>query len=206
MQLVSMLQAGGIMMVPILVASVVALALILEVWWLLSRSRSRFEELRDWTGPLPKGKRGDLFSTLLVWLHANPRSDGEQRRDYADLLLGAVERRVSWLNTIAAIAPLLGLLGTVSGMIHNFALVAAVRPTDPLNQLSKGISEALVATGAGLVVAIVAALGYHALMNSLDGFAAQVASYLKNRSEEGTGETSSAATGVAAAEANVVGA
>ncbi len=64
----------------------------------------------------------------------------------------------------------------------------------------------MVATGAGLVVAIVAALGYHALMNSLDGFAAQVASYLKNRSEEGTGETSSAATGVAAAEANVVGA
>jgi biopolymer transport protein ExbB len=184
MQLLSLLQAGGIMMVPILVASVVSVALILELWWLLTRSRNRFEELRDWTGPLPKGKRGDLFSTLMVWLHANPSTSGDQKQDYADLLLGAVERRISWLNTLAAIAPLLGLLGTVSGMIHNFALVASIRPTDPLNQLSKGISEALVATGAGLVVAIIAALGHHALMNSLDSFAAQVTAFLRNRAEE----------------------
>lgn len=189
------------MMLPILAASVVAVALILEVWWLLARSRSRFDELRDWSGPLPKGKRGDLFTTLFVWLRANPRTSGEQRQDYADLLLGAVERRVSWLNTIAAIAPLLGLLGTVSGMIHNFALVASVRPTDPLNQLSKGISEALVATGAGLVVAIIAALGHHGLMNSLDGFAAQINAYLKNRRQE-PAEDKAAAAG----EATVVGA
>lgn len=201
MQFISLLKAGGIMMVPILVASVVAVALILEVWWLLARSRSRFDELRDWNGPLPKGKRGDLFTTLFVWLRANPRASADQRQEYADLLLGAVERRVSWLNTIAAIAPLLGLLGTVSGMIHNFALVAAVRPTDPLNQLSKGISEALVATGAGLVVAIVAALGHHGLMNSLDGFAAQISAYLRNRPDEP--DTSKAAP---AGEATVVGA
>ncbi len=203
MQLLSLLKAGGIMIVPILIASVVAVALILEVWWLLARSKSRFDELREWTGPLPKGKRGDLFSTLLVWLHANPTARGDERQDYADLLLGAVERRVSWLSTIAAIAPLLGLLGTVSGMIHNFALVAAVRPTDPLNQLSKGISEALVATGAGLVVAIIAAIGYHGLMNSLDGFAAQVNAFLKNRGQNPPPEQSAPK---AAGEASVVGA
>jgi len=183
MELLGLLKAGGIMMLPILIGSIVAVALILEVWWLLARSRSRFEELKEWSGPLPKGKRGDLFTTLLVWLHANRDASLDQQQDHADLLLGAVERRVSWLSTIAAISPLFGLLGTVSGMIHNFALVAAVRPTDPLNQLSRGISEALVATAGGLVVAIVAAIGHHALMNSVDGFAAQVAAYLKGRKD-----------------------
>lgn len=178
-RLISLLKDGGIMMIPIFLASLVSVALILEIWWLLARSRTRFEELRDWQGPLPKGRRSDLFSSLLVWLHANPKATPDDKLRYADSILSAVERRVSWLNTIAAIAPLLGLLGTVSGMITNFATVAMVRPTDPLNQLARGISEALVATGGGLVVAILAAIGHHWLQNSLESFAAQIGGYLE---------------------------
>ncbi|MBU6428222.1 MAG: MotA/TolQ/ExbB proton channel family protein [Cyanobacteria bacterium REEB65] len=167
------------MMVPILVASIVAIALILEAWWVLSRSRSRFEDLRDWRGPLPKGKRTDLFSVLLVWLHSHPDAAEEEQRSHAEVLLGALERKIGWLSTIAAIAPLLGLLGTVSGMIANFAMVAMTRPTDPLNQLSRGISEALVSTAGGLIVAIIAALGHHGLTNSLETFGIQLGAYLK---------------------------
>lgn len=179
LRLVSLLRAGGVMMLPILIASIVSIALILECWWTLSRSRARYDELREWHGPLPKGKRGDLFTSLVGWLGAHPGATEDEQRAHAEVVLGGLERKVGWLNTIAAIAPLLGLLGTVSGMISNFALVAATRPTDPLNQLSRGISEALVSTAGGLIVAIVSALGHHGLMNSLEGFAAQVGAYLK---------------------------
>ncbi len=187
LRLLSLLKAGGIMMLPILLASIVAIALILEAWWILSRSRSRYDELREWHGPLPKGKRGDLFSVLLIWLHGHPGASEDEQRAEASSILAGIERKVGWLNIIAAIAPLLGLLGTVSGMIYNFALVATTRPTDPLNQLSRGISEALVSTAGGLIVAIISALGHHWLMNGLEAFADDIGKYLKgyarNRAE-----------------------
>ncbi|MNX54603.1 Biopolymer transport protein ExbB [compost metagenome] len=170
-RLITLIQTGGWMMIPILLASVVTVALIFECAWTLGKSRKRFEAfLMNPQGfqPINPGERPDPVSTLIAYRLANPRSSAEEVRAYSEVAFGPVDRKVGWLQVLAAIAPLLGLLGTVSGMIQNFGLVASTRPTNPLAQLSAGISEALVATAGGLLVAVVAALGHHWLSNRAD--------------------------------------
>lgn len=180
-RLITLVQSGGWMIVPIVLASIVAVALIFECAWTLGKSRKRFEAflMNPKAAPnLMPGDRADAITTLLGYRAANPKATPDEIRGFVELSFGALDRKVSWLNTLAAIAPLLGLLGTVSGMIHNFSLVASTHPTNPLAQLSSGISEALVSTGGGLVVAIVAAIGYHSLTNRLDAFISQVQSLM----------------------------
>ena len=84
-----------------------------------------------------------------------------------------MERRMTWLATIAAIAPFIGLLGTVMGIIDAFhGLGTAGAAT--LRAVAPGISEALITTAAGLVVAIPAVIGYNQLTAQLRDFAARM--------------------------------
>ncbi|MEB3238330.1 MAG: MotA/TolQ/ExbB proton channel family protein [Candidatus Sericytochromatia bacterium] len=180
LEILDTLRLGGWMMFPIVLASIVSLAIIFEVGWLLARSERQRDAWEEGDRAITrKGAPADLFSRTMAWALAHPEASPDARQRFAAGALSAVERRVAWLNVIAAISPLFGLLGTVSGMIQNFAKVAAVRPTDPLNELSRGISEALVATAGGLVVAILAALAHHALQNRLDAFADTLGSTLE---------------------------
>ena len=78
-----------------------------------------------------------------------------------------LERYLGPLGTIAAISPLLGLLGTVSGMIRSFTAITAQGVGDP-TVLAGGISEALVTTAAGLVVAIPSLIAYRYLRGRVD--------------------------------------
>lgn len=177
-QLLSLIKAGGITMIPILVTSVIAVALIIEAAWALSRARKRYEHhLLNPKAPADASSR-DVFSTLLAYRQAHPYATAEEVRSFSEIAFGPMERKIGWLQTLAAIAPLLGLFGTVSGMIHIFQVVSTSRPTNPLAQLAGGISEALVATGGGLLVAIVAAIGYSTLINRLDAFSSTVVGYL----------------------------
>ena len=170
-RLLAILQGGGWMIIPILVTSIITVALILDVAWTLGRAARRFEAF-DSDPVLPRVKpkgKWDPFKAVLELLlqHEAPLAPATAQ-DAIKRSLGPVERKTTWIQTIAAIAPLLGLLGTVSGMIHNFDLVATTRPTNPLAQLSAGISEALVSTAASLVVALVAAGGHQMLINMID--------------------------------------
>lgn len=79
-----------------------------------------------------------------------------------------VDRRVGFLATFGNIATLLGLLGTISGMIQSFAAVANANPADRATLLSKGISEAMNCTAFGLIVAIPALLAYALFQNKID--------------------------------------
>lgn len=189
MDMMHLLRSGGPAMVPIALASVVTLALIIEQTVAMSRARKhlqwlwQFPERRD---QLLTQKPTDVVTLYLTEaLHANYRTMDERFR-LASELLASQERRITWLGTIASIAPLLGLLGTVSGMIAIFFRIASAAPQNPLTDLSQGISEALVATAAGLVVAIIAALGNHKLMNSNDDLAADLESWLREH-ETATG-------------------
>ncbi|WP_179493310.1 MotA/TolQ/ExbB proton channel family protein [Granulicella arctica] len=87
--------------------------------------------------------------------------------------LTVMERRMTWLATIAAIAPFIGLLGTVMGIIDAFHGLGA-SGTATLRAVAPGISEALITTAAGLVVAIPAVVGYNQLTARLREFGSRM--------------------------------
>lgn len=182
LNLVNLIRSGGWMMVPIIIASLVTVALLIEHAWTIGRAKKhlnwlwQFPEKRD---TLLLKKPNDVVVQYLIEAEEEKLETIEEKTHLAGQLLLVQERRISWLGTIAAIAPLLGLLGTVSGMIYIFFTISAAPPQNPLAELSKGISEALVATGGGLLVAIIAALGQHFLMNSNDDLAMDLEAWLK---------------------------
>lgn len=180
-RILALIQAGGPMILVIVFASIIALALILEGLWVIGRSRRRLTQCALDPGQEAAPQKGDLVSSLLLWLNARPQAQGEEQERALRQLLQGQERKISWLSVIAAISPLLGLLGTVSGMIQIFSFVSVTKPTNPIAELSRGISEALVCTGGGLVVALLAAIGHHYLMNSLDDLGERVLDWMKNR-------------------------
>ncbi len=166
--MLEILIAGGWAMIPIGVCSAVALAIILERFWTLRRkavippqlgdqvlswARTRkldpqhIEALRQ-TSPL-----GELLASALV-VRNRPREVIKERvEDTGRHVMHQLERFLNTLGTIALISPLLGLLGTVFGMISMFFAVMVSGVGDPL-KMAGGIGEALICTASGLSVAI----------------------------------------------------
>lgn len=190
--LLQFLRSGGVMMIPIFLASLVAVALIIEHAWTINRAKKhlnwlwKFPEKRD---QLLLKKPNDVVTQYLIEQEEEQITAIEDKRHLAGQLLLVQERRISWLATIAAIAPLLGLTGTVFGMINIFFTIAGAPPANPLADLSRGISEALVATAGGLIVAIVAAIGNHALMNSNDDLAMDLEAWINENEAKAGGKS-----------------
>ena len=177
--LLKLLSAGGLVMVPLLLLSVITLALILVYLVTLRRGAvagSRFMTTAETL--LGKGdllgllaianKHRDIAASILTrtleFLASHPVATDDQLREIAQTEgsreASLLNQRVAWLADIATVAPMLGLLGTVFGMIRSFSVmandVAASRPM----LLAEGVAEALVATAAGLVVGIPAMIAY----------------------------------------------
>jgi biopolymer transport protein ExbB len=160
--------AGGLVMWPLLALSALTVGIILERFWSLRRSTVTPAGLTQEVTTLLRGRRVDPEHLAALRRHsplgrvlATVLAERHRPHDY---LLARVEdtgRDVvhglgKWLNTlgtIAIIAPMLGLLGTVSGMIRMFLVINDVGVGDA-NQLAGGIGEALMTTAFGLVVAI----------------------------------------------------
>jgi biopolymer transport protein ExbB len=159
---------GGFIVWPILGIAVVALVLVLERVWFLKRQHFNagtilaqlqpYIATREWEECRRVCARDTLaparvFSAALPFV-TRPRAELENVLQEAILAeIPAQERFLSTLAVLASIAPLLGLLGTVTGMIHTFELITFHGTGDP-RMLSSGISEALVTTMFGLGVAI----------------------------------------------------
>ncbi len=166
--MLELLRAGGIMMIPLGLGSVLAMAIIIERYWSLRRERVSPKHLvaRVWAwskkGTISKKNLQVLrtHSPLGVILTAgllNHRHGREVMkesiRDAGRTVILELEKFIDVLGTIAAISPLMGLLGTVIGMIRVFAIITS-QGVGNAEALAGGISEALVTTAAGLVVAI----------------------------------------------------
>src|SRR5262245_6921961 len=181
--MLEIVQAGGWLMVPIVACSVIAVGIVLERLWTLQRKRvlpkGVASEVWEWvkhnqldskhiqtlhdSSPL-----GEVLAAGLVNRHA-PRDElKEAIEDAGRHAVHGLERYLSPLGTIAAISPLLGLLGTVSGMIRAFTAITTQGVGNP-TVLAGGISEALVTTAAGLAVAIPSLIAYRYLRNRVDG-------------------------------------
>ena len=160
--------AGGWLMLPILICSTLAVAIIIERFWSLRRSKVVPEGVgsmvEDWAArhELDMRHLGNLraesaLGRVLAAALANrnrPRDIMKEAvEDTGRHVVHELERFLNTLGTIAGIAPLLGLLGTVIGMIKVFSAIM-LHGVGNANELAGGISEALITTAAGLTVAI----------------------------------------------------
>jgi biopolymer transport protein ExbB len=165
---VDILISGGPVMIPLGVLSLVAVAIIIERLWVLRRSNflqnSTVQTLSGllasdkFQGAIDFGRRHpgpftDLVTALVENRHAPYEELKEILEDTGRLQLMGLQRGLPALATIVAGAPLLGLLGTVIGMIKIFSVVATAG-SGITEQLSSGISQALITTATGLVIAI----------------------------------------------------
>jgi len=176
---VDILISGGPVMIPLGVLSMVAVAIIMERLWVLRRSNFlQISTVQTLSGLLASDKfRGSIdfcrrhpgpFTDLVIALVENRYAPYEELKEILEdtgrLQLMGLQRGLPALGTIVAGAPLLGLLGTVIGMIKIFSVVATAG-SGITEQLSSGISEALITTATGLVIAI-PALFVHSYLES----------------------------------------
>ncbi len=168
--------SGGWLMLPLIAFSVVALAIVLERYWVLRPSRVTppgllpevWQALRN-GGPDSDQMTAWQGSSLGQVLVAGLQQAGQGREAMKDSIqqqatqvTHELERFLSPLGTIAMVSPLVGLLGTVLGMIEVFSAIM-LQGTGDAGVLAGGISQALITTAAGLVVAIPAMIFYRAL-------------------------------------------
>lgn len=172
--MLELVKAGGWPMIPLLLLSAVAVAIIVERFWTLRRKAvlppGLGAEVRAWAarGKLDPAhidslrRTSPLGSLLAAALDVRNRPRDQVRERIEDIgrhLVHRMERFLNTLGTIAAAGPLLGLLGTVIGMIQMFLGILDHGVGD-VNQLAGGIGKALVCTAAGMVVAV-PALMFH---------------------------------------------
>lgn len=174
--------AGGWVMLPILMCSALALAIGIERLWALRRAQvippNLVDQIPDLarTGELQTAQRqalqkdsplGRVLAAALGKRHEDWAIKREHIEEAGRHVVHDMERYLNTLGTIAAITPLLGLLGTVIGMIQVFTAITASGVGDP-QALSGGISQALLTTAAGLLVAIPSLILYRYLCGRID--------------------------------------
>ncbi|NJL26677.1 MAG: MotA/TolQ/ExbB proton channel family protein [Thermoanaerobaculia bacterium] len=177
-----MLQGGPIMW-PLLASSVLALAVIIERWFAIRKAKINVNEfLAKVRKALIVGKsirdaikvceqyRGPVASIMKAGLlkYGQPKEDIEKSIENAALYeMSRLEKRLVILATVANIAPLLGFLGTVTGMINSFDALSKQGLSNP-GAVASGISEALITTAAGLMIAIPVQLSYNYFMSAIN--------------------------------------
>lgn len=179
------MQDGGIVMWFLLAFSVVALAFIIERFIALRRAKINVNEflakirkalivnhsVRD-AVKICEQYRGPVASIMKAGLlkYGQPKDEVEKTIENAALYeMGRLERGLVVLATVANVAPLLGFLGTVTGMIKSFDALQEAGLSDP-GLVAGGISEALITTATGLAVAIPVQIAYNYFMSRINRF------------------------------------
>jgi biopolymer transport protein ExbB len=182
---VSFFQQGGIFMYPILFVFLAGLGISLERWFQLSRARSINQKV--WDSLYPMLSKGQLEkvrkavskdkSTISKMLGMGlSRQSGVRRREDMEIameesmmeIIPQLEKRTPYVALLSNIATLLGLLGTIMGLIQAFTAVANANPAEKANLLSASISVAMNTTAFGLMSAIPLLL-FHAKITSTTG-------------------------------------
>ncbi len=173
MDIVKFLQLGGSTMIPLIIISIITVTLIIDLTWVNAKSHKNLTALNR------KEQLEPSFDPVSKVINIDKPID--EKMEILNFEIQKIERKTSLLSIIASIAPLLGLLGTVMGMIKIFNVVSSQRPTNPLESLSGGISEALFATAGGLIVAIIAGFAHYFLISSLDSIGDRTNIYLNKQ-------------------------
>lgn len=168
---VGFFQSGGIFMYPIVMVLALGVAIAVERWFYLSVARTSNHRL--WKKIQPHLAAGDMLQVAMlteksksaishIFNYGLSRARTSRRRDDVEIAMEEglmetvpnLEKRTGYLATFANIATLLGLLGTIIGLIQAFTAVAAANPSEKADMLSASISVAMNTTAFGLMVAI----------------------------------------------------
>ena len=179
---------GGWAMWPLLVLLVLGVAVAIERLITLSRAGidaesffNRFEEIFKNAGPdeaarLCSETPGPLASVIHAGLLRIDRGIDQVEKAVENsgaVEMAFLERGMVWLSTVANLAPMIGFLGTVSGMINAFQAIKTAGDVEP-SMVAGGISEALITTAAGLIVGIVIQFCYNFFANRIDNIIADM--------------------------------
>ncbi len=180
--MIDIIVAGGWLMVPIIICSVAVIAISVERYWTLNPAkiapRTLLAQVWSWiknnqidAAKLRELKQSSQLGKILAAGLSNSKHGREVMKDSiqeaATQVVHDLERYVGSLGTIAAVAPLLGLLGTVFGMIEVFTAIM-LEGSGNTAVLAGGISKALITTAAGLCVAIPAMIFHRFFQRRID--------------------------------------
>ena len=173
---------GGIFMWPLLFALIAGVVIIIVKFWTLFRAsintKKFMKKLKEslTTGSLDgavklcESTRGPVAAILHAGLLRARRGIEYVEKsieDAASLEMSFLERGMVWLATVVNVAPMIGFLGTVSGMIHAFEAIAKAGEVEP-TLVASGISEALITTATGLAIAIPMQAFYNYFISKID--------------------------------------
>ena len=167
--------SGGVIIWPIILLSIISLAIVLEKTWNLARDIIIPKNLTE--KKIRKMSKDSVLGSIFAKLINEKNNDKANLRLKAEEVgrfeVNRLEQYLSLLGTIATVSPILGLLGTVMGMINIFSnlLEANLSSVSPL---ASGIAEALVTTAAGLVVAIPTLIFYRHFTRIIENYALEL--------------------------------
>jgi len=189
---------GGLLMYPLVACSIVALAVMIDRIRAFRGADTDIHGLREWVAKcLDDGKvdeavdacrqyHGPVAAVLLAGLdrYRKLKARGravieietnvkETMEDYAPHAMEPLESRLNLLSMIGSIAPLLGMTGTVTGMIASFNSMAEMGGMDA-GGVAAGIAEALITTGAGLLIAVPAVVAYNVFAKKIDRYVLEI--------------------------------
>lgn len=186
--MLELLASGGWVMVPLMVLAVLSTAIVLERLWTLRRAEviphGIVQEIEHWSrGKDLEGSEiqrlrkdsplGEILAAALL-IRQKPRHVIKERiEDVGRHISHDLNRFLPTLGTIASVSPLLGLLGTVFGMIQMFLTILTTGVGDA-NQLAGGIGQALISTAAGLCVAIPALMFHRYFRGKVAGYVVEM--------------------------------
>lgn len=176
--------AAGWPIYPLILASIVAIAIIVERAWTLRSEliapSNLLPEVKKWLahGGVTKetcdklqahSLLGEIFANALSNVTSSREIIKESIEESGRAIAHKLEKNLSMLGTIATVSPLLGLLGTVIGMVELFGAFNAAGSGHDVAQFAKGISVALYNTAGGIVVAVPAMISYRYFRAKIDG-------------------------------------
>ena len=193
------LMDGGWMMLPLLICSIVMVAAIIDRMRAFRAAakldpatlRGKVTQLvadGDVAGAIAacKGSEGPVAAVLLVGLEKFVRMYKKGKNeteiaagvtkameDYAPKAMNCLEQRLGTMVLVASISPLIGMCGTVTGMINSFSVMAEAAGLDP-GAVAGGISEALITTAAGLIIAIPGVVAYNMFQKKVEEWNVQL--------------------------------
>jgi biopolymer transport protein ExbB len=182
-----LVKAGGWLMVPLVLCSIFTVAITIERFIRLKRSMVLPKELQLNGGQdvhqvvqqLQNGKSLQLSSLGRIFVSGlNSQKQSEQyaraqMEATASQEIGFLEKNINFLGTLSAVAPLLGLLGTVVGIIESFLVIDMGSNSNP-TMMIPGISKALITTAAGMLIAIPALFAYRYFQRLVQEYVAEL--------------------------------